>query len=271
MKYYTYIFNIIYTIIRKLMLKEKMMQPLLNIENLTGGYSNKDVLHNVSFDVHRQEIVGLIGLNGAGKSTTIKHIIGLMYTKNGTIEVNGKTLQTDLTEYRKQIGYIPEQPILYEELTLYEHLRLTAMAYDIEEAIFKERLEHLLKAFRMGRYLKWFPVHFSKGMRQKVMIMCAFLIEPSLYIVDEPFVGLDPLGIQSYLEWMEKMKSQGAGILMSTHILATAERYCDRFIILHEGEIQAEGTLVQLREQFNMLDGTLDDIYIHLTKDDKYV
>src|SRR5690625_2145471 len=244
------------------------MQPLLNIKNLVGGYSNKHVLHDVSFCVQREEIVGLIGLNGAGKSTTIKHIIGLMHPKNGFIEVNGKTLQSDLTEYRKEIGYIPEQPILYEELTLYEHLRLTAMAYNLAEDIFNERLEHLLEAFRMQRYLQWFPVHFSKGMRQKVMIMCAFLIEPSLYIVDEPFVGLDPLGIQSYLEWMEKMKAQGAGILISTHILATAERYCDRFIILHEGEIQAEGTLVQLRNQFNMPNGTLDDIYIHLTKEE---
>src|SRR5699024_7107825 len=156
----------------------------------------------------------------------------------------------DITAYRKQIGYIPEQPILYDELTLYEHLRLTAMAYDIEESVFEERLPALLEAFRMQRQLHWFPVHFSKGMRQKVMIMCAFLIEPALYIVDEPFVGLDPLGIQSYIDWMEKMKEAGAGVLMSTHILATAEKYCDRFVIIHEGHIRAQGTINELREEF---------------------
>lgn len=244
------------------------MEPLLQVEDLVGGYSNKTVLHGISFTVEKGEIVGLIGLNGAGKSTTLKHIIGLMEPKSGSVRINGKTLMDHVETYRKQLAFIPEQPILYEELTLYEHLQFTAMAYDIPETTFNERITHLLKAFRMERQLDWFPVHFSKGMRQKVMIMNAFLIEPELYIVDEPFVGLDPLGIQSYLEWMEKMRAQGAGVLMSTHILATAERYCDRFIILHEGKIKADGTMEQLRETFAMPDATLDDIYLQLTKDE---
>ncbi|SES69828.1 ABC-2 type transport system ATP-binding protein [Oceanobacillus limi] len=247
------------------------MEPLLRIDNLVGGYTHKNVLHGISFEVKPKEIVGLIGLNGAGKSTTIKHIIGLMQAKKGSVSINGKTFQDNPNKYRNQLAYIPEMPILYDELTLYEHLRLTAMAYDIPEALFEERLEVLLKEFRMEKKLKWFPVHFSKGMRQKVMIMCAFLIEPPLYIVDEPFVGLDPLGIQSYLQLMEDMKKNGSGILMSTHILATAERYCDRFVILHEGEIRAYGTLEELREQFNMSNATLDDLYVQLTKEDNHV
>lgn len=247
------------------------MEPLLHIENLKGGYTHKNVLHGISFDVQPKEIVGLIGLNGAGKSTTIKHIIGLMQPKSGVVSINGKTLQQDMTGYRSQLAYIPEMPILYDELTLYEHLRLTAMAYEIPEDLFKKRLEKLTKEFRMEKRLQWFPVHFSKGMRQKVMIMCAFLIEPPLYIVDEPFVGLDPLGIQSYLQLMNDMKKSGSGILMSTHILATAERYCDRFIILHEGEIRAIGTLQDLRKQFAMADATLDEMYVQLTKEDGHV
>ncbi|WP_405103300.1 ABC transporter ATP-binding protein [Oceanobacillus sp. FSL H7-0719] len=244
------------------------MESLLHIENLHGGYTHKNVLHGISFDVYPNEIVGLIGLNGAGKSTAIKHIIGLMHPKKGDVIVNGKTFKDDPTAYRNQMAYIPEMPILYDELTLYEHLRLTAMTYGIPEKVFKERLDPLLKEFRMEKKLNWFPVHFSKGMRQKVMIMCAFLIEPPLYIVDEPFVGLDPLGIASYLQLMEEMKQKGSGVLMSTHILATAERYCDRFIILHEGEIRAYGTLTDLRESFNMPDATLDDLYLQLTKEE---
>ncbi|WP_163971330.1 ABC transporter ATP-binding protein [Oceanobacillus halotolerans] len=247
------------------------MKPLLHIEKLHGGYTHKNVLHGISFDVHPKEIVGLIGLNGAGKSTTIKHIIGLMQPKKGTISVNGRSFQDNPESYRNQIAYIPEMPILYDELTLYEHLRLTAMAYDISEDVFKERLDPLLKEFRMEKKLNWFPVHFSKGMRQKVMIMCAFLIEPPLYIVDEPFVGLDPLGIQSYLQLMNEMKENGSGVLMSTHILATAERYCDRFVILHDGEIRAIGTLEELRKEFQMPDATLDDLYVELTKEDSHV
>ena len=103
------------------------------------------------------------------------------------------------------------------------------------------------------------------------MIMNAFLIEPELYIVDEPFVGLDPLGIDSFLNWMQKMRDQGAAVLMSTHILATAEQYCDRFIILHEGKIRADGTMAQLQEQFNMPNASLHDLYIELTKDERHV
>ncbi|WP_428909383.1 ABC transporter ATP-binding protein [Niallia sp. Krafla_26] len=244
---------------------------LLEIKNITGGYTRNPVLKDVSFSVNKGELVGLIGLNGAGKSTTIKHIIGLMEPHKGEITINERTIEQDREMYRKQFTFVPETPVLYEELTLQEHLRLTAMAYGMDEAVYKERIQTLLKEFRMEKRLKWFPAHFSKGMKQKVMIMCAFLVQPSLYIVDEPFVGLDPLGIQSLLDLMEKMKESGAGILMSTHILATAERYCDRFIILHEGKVKAQGTMDELRQDFRMPNATLDDLYIRLTKEEDHV
>ncbi|ENQ3105651.1 ABC-2 type transport system ATP-binding protein [Bacillus sp. 491mf] len=244
------------------------MEQLLRVENVTGGYTKRPVLQNISFSVKKGELVGLIGLNGAGKSTTIKHIIGLMEPKQGHITINGKTLKDDMTAYRSSFSFIPETPVLYEELTLEEHLKLTAMAYGIDEKEYDKRVDKLLKEFRMKNRMKWFPSHFSKGMKQKVMIMSAFLVEPSLYIVDEPFVGLDPLAIQSLLQMMDQMKKSGAGILMSTHILATAERYCDSFIILHQGEIRAQGTLKQLQSEFNMPGATLDDIYIALTKEE---
>ncbi|MFD2657704.1 ABC transporter ATP-binding protein [Gracilibacillus thailandensis] len=247
------------------------MEPLLHIKDLEGGYTHKNVLHGISFDVKPNEIVGLIGLNGAGKSTTIKHVIGLMQAKKGTVSIKGKTFQEEPESYRQHFSYIPEMPVLYDELTLEEHLRLTAKAYDIPEEVYQARVTPLLKEFRLDKKLKLFPIHFSKGMRQKVMIMCAFLVEPDLYIVDEPFVGLDPLGIQSYLQLMNQMKKQGAGVLMSTHILATAERYCDRFVILHDGTIRAKGTLEELRKSFDRPQATLDDLYIQLTKEaDQY-
>lgn len=249
----------------------RFVESLLHIDNLHGGYTHKNVLHGISLNVFPNEIVGLIGLNGAGKSTTIKHIIGLMQAKKGIVSINGKTFRENPMSYRNQMAYIPEMPILYDELTLHEHLKLTAMAYDIPEDVFEKRIPPLLKEFRMEKRIKWFPVHFSKGMRQKVMIMCAFLIEPPLYIVDEPFVGLDPLGIKSYLQLMDTMKDNGSGVLMSTHVLDTAERNCDRFVILHEGKIRATGSLESLREEFNMPSATLDDLYVQLTKEDSHV
>ncbi|WP_018662349.1 ABC transporter ATP-binding protein [Heyndrickxia acidiproducens] len=241
---------------------------LLEVNHLTGGYTKKPVIQNITFTVDPGQLIGLIGLNGAGKSTTIKHIIGLMEPKKGQIIMNGKELKSGPDEYRKQFSYIPETPILYDELTLDEHLKLTAMAYGVDEKTYAERVTPLLKAFRLHKKLGWFPANFSKGMKQKVMIMCAFLVEPRLYIIDEPFVGLDPLGIQSLLDLINQMKKKGAGILMSTHILATAERYCDGFIILHNGKIRAKGTLAQLQAEFHMPGATLDDLYIQLTKED---
>ncbi|MDR7076692.1 ABC-2 type transport system ATP-binding protein [Neobacillus niacini] len=244
---------------------------LLSIESLTGGYTRNPVLKDISFEVNERELVGLIGLNGAGKSTTIKHVIGLMEPHRGTVKINGCSINEDKEVYRKMFTFVPETPVLYEELTLEEHLTLTAMAYGLDKTTYETRIEKLLAEFRMEKRLKWFPAHFSKGMKQKVMIMCAFLVQPSLYIVDEPFVGLDPLGIQSLLDLMKKMKDNGAGILMSTHILTTAEKYCDRFVILHEGKVRAKGTLDELRKQFSMPAASLDDLYIQLTKEENYV
>ncbi|EGC8430832.1 TPA: ABC transporter ATP-binding protein [Listeria monocytogenes] len=242
---------------------------LVEVEHLTGGYTKRPVIKDISFAIEEKQIVGLIGLNGAGKSTTIKHITGLMHPKQGTIKINGHQLVEDTETYRKQFSYIPETPVLYEELTLKEHLELTGMAYGISEEELQARMKPLLKEFRLEKKLNWFPAHFSKGMKQKVMIMSAFLIEPKLYIIDEPFVGLDPLGIQSLLNWMDEMRSKGASILMSTHILATAEKYCDTFIIIHQGEIRAEGTLKDLQTNFEMPGASLDEIYIQLTKEEE--
>ncbi|MBE9388369.1 ABC transporter ATP-binding protein [Vagococcus salmoninarum] len=240
----------------------------LEINNLTGGYGHIPVLKDVNFSVNSGEIVGLIGLNGAGKSTTIKNIIGLLTPQQGSILIEGESLRSHPETYRKKIGYIPETPALYEELTLKEHIEITAMAYDIplEEAY--RRADALLKTFRLENKLDWFPAHFSKGMKQKVMVLCAFLIEPSLYIIDEPFLGLDPLAIHALLELMDQMRQDGAAILMSTHILATAEKYCDRFVVLHEGKVRAIGTIADLRQEFNLPDSSLDEIYIALTAEE---
>jgi ABC-2 type transport system ATP-binding protein len=242
------------------------MNKLLQIEHVSGGYTQKPVLHDVSFSVKAGEIVALIGLNGAGKSTTIKHILGLLKPHSGTITINGSTIDQAPERYRSMYSYIPESPVYYEELTLWEHLKMTAMVYGLKEEVFEHDAPLLLEAFRMTRHKDRFPHQFSKGMKQKLMIMMAFLVKPPLYIIDEPLLGLDPLGIRTLLQRLVACKEEGAGILMSTHILATAERYCDRFVILHEGRVKAKGTLETLREESNMKNASLDDIYLHLTE-----
>ena len=175
----------------------------LEVEHLTGGYSQLPVLKDVSFNVQSGELVGLIGLNGAGKSTTINHVIGLLRPFSGSIILNGQNLQENAAAYKRQIAYVPETPILYDELTLKEHLELTMLAYGLDRDLTWQKAHQLLKIFRLDNKLDWFPANFSKGMKQKVMIVSAFMTDAKLFIVDEPFYGLDPLAVHDLLNLIE--------------------------------------------------------------------
>jgi len=239
----------------------------LKVENIVGGYSQVPVLKDVSFNVNDGELVGLIGLNGAGKSTTINHIIGLLSPFKGRISINGVSITDDSEKYKSQIAYIPETPILYDELTLKEHLELTITAYGLDKEKAWEKANHLLEIFRLDNKLEWFPANFSKGMKQKVMITCAFMTEAKLFIIDEPFYGLDPIAVHDLLMEIENVKNNGAAVLMSTHVLDTAEKYCDKFVLLANGQVKANGTLDELRALNDGKDQTLDDIYLSLAKD----
>lgn len=241
------------------------MKPILKVDGLYGGYfPHKPVLKDVTFSVAPGEMVGLIGLNGAGKSTTIKHILGLLKPQKGEIRINGSTLSESPETYRSSFAYVPETPELYEELTIREHLELTARAYDISRTDWQARSEKLLQTFNMTEKVNSFSGHLSKGMKQKVMIMNALLTEPPLYIIDEPFLGLDPLGIRSLLDLMVELKQQGASFLISSHILSTIERYCERFIVLHQGVIAAQGELPAIITAAGLAEGSLEDAFCRL-------
>ncbi|KPN79579.1 putative sulfate-transporting ATPase [Apilactobacillus kunkeei] len=240
----------------------------LQVDNLVGGYSRIPVLKDVSFDVKDGELVGLIGLNGAGKSTTINHIIGLLKPFSGSIKINEIAMQDDIEKYKKQIAYIPEFPVLYKELTLREHIETTIKAYDLDEHAAWEDANRMLKMFRLENKLEWFPVNFSKGMRQKVMILCAFITNAKLFVIDEPFLGLDPVAVNDLLNLIEEQKKKGSSILMSTHVLDTAERFCDRFVLIHNGQIRTEGNIQKLQEEFGSKDSSLNDIYLTLAKEE---
>ncbi|MGX0346562.1 ABC-2 type transport system ATP-binding protein [Staphylococcus cohnii] len=238
----------------------------VKVEHLTGGYGKRPVIKDINFELKKGEIVGLIGLNGAGKSTTIKHMLGLLTPMEGQLTISDINIKKDVETYRRKLSYIPEAPVIYDELTLQEHINMTAMAYNIDKEEAMKRANPLLKTFRLENELDIFPSHFSKGMKQKVMIICAFIVDPELYIIDEPFLGLDPLGIQSMLDLMVEKKEENRTVLMSTHISATAEKYCDRFLIMDKGQIVAFGNIDELREQTGLNGKTLDEIYIYVTQ-----
>lgn len=199
-----------------------------------AGYTiNEPIIQNVQFSISAGEIVGLIGGNGAGKSTTIQSILQVLPYFEGEIT---------LTSY----GYVPERPLLYEHFTLREHLQFLIDEYPNESLW--EKAQQLLSLFQIEKRLDDLPIYFSKGMQQKVMLVLAFLIERPYYILDEPFMGLDPRATRELLSLIEERKNRGAGFLLCTHQLEMAERICDRFLLMHEGNLQAQGTLLELRQ-----------------------
>ncbi|MGM8215482.1 ABC transporter ATP-binding protein [Bacillaceae bacterium W0354] len=225
---------------------------VLRVQIEHGGYSEKEpIIEGIDFSVHSGELVGLLGPNGAGKSTTIKSIIGTLEHVEGEV----------VYDRDRRYAYIPEQPIFYEELTLWEHIQFTASVCGLSENEMVERVEPLLKTFRLDDVRHHLPTTFSKGMQQKLMIILAFLAQPQLYIVDEPFVGLDPKATNDFLRLLKRERERGAGVLMSTHMLDTAERICERFVLIINGGVIAKGTLDEIRNEHALGDKNLYDCF----------
>ncbi|SFI48725.1 ABC-2 type transport system ATP-binding protein [Paenibacillus sp. UNC496MF] len=231
---------------------------VLEVDIRKAGYaSDADIIRDITFAVEKGELVGLIGPNGAGKSTTIKALLGLLRRVDGDVRLGGE---------QGRYAYVPEQPVLYEYMTLWEHLQLAASAYELDEATFLARAERMLERFRLTGERHKLPTGFSKGMQQKMMLIIGFLLEPDVYVVDEPFVGLDPRATRDFLELLQDERRRGAGVLMCTHVLDTAERICDRIILLNGGSVVAQGSLAEVREQAGCpADAPLTDCFYALT------
>lgn len=243
---------------------------VLKIEHLTGGYTGIPVIKDINLEIQPGEALGIIGLNGAGKSTTIKHILGLLRPQKGKIVLNSVELVKQPTEFKRQVAYIPEVPVLYEELTLKEHLELTMMSYQLDEEKAWKRANELLKMFRLDDKLDWMPIYFSKGMKQKVMIVTAFLADTDLLVIDEPFTGLDPLAVANLIDLIKKAVAQKKMILMSTHILADAEQAISNYAVLNNGKIEVIGSLPDIRKHYGLKESdSFDKIYQILNEEQK--
>ncbi|MCG9968929.1 ABC transporter ATP-binding protein [Pelotomaculum terephthalicicum JT] len=226
---------------------------ILQVQIKHAGYaSNKKAVENINFSLKKGELAGLIGPNGAGKSTTIKAILGLLPEMEGEVKPAGQ---------KARYAYIPENPVFYDELTLWEHLELAAAAYGMAECEFLAESGKLLEIFRLQKERHHLPGSFSKGMQQKVMLIIGFLIKADIYIVDEPFIGLDPRATRDFLSLLKEESKRGAGVLMSTHVLDTAEKICDSFVLLADGKLVAQGNLAQIREICRMPGAALFDCF----------
>lgn len=225
---------------------------LLDVNIQSAGYEkDKAIIHNIQFTVGSGELIGLIGPNGAGKSTTIKTILGLLENKVGTINFQSGA----------KYSYIPERPVFYDELTLWEHLDFIAAVEELKDKEYKDKANALLGQYKLAEHAHEFPRTYSKGMQQKAMLILSMITDPDIYIIDEPFIGLDPNAMKLFLQSIEQERERGAGILMSTHVLDTAEKVCDRFLIVNNGLLQAAGTLQDIRKQCNLPEGSLYDCF----------
>lgn len=225
---------------------------LLSVSIEQAGYAEKkQCIENIVFTVEPGELIGLIGSNGAGKSTTIKAILGLLEHINGDI----------MFEAGANYSYIPERPIFYNELTLWEHLDFIAAVEGLDDQVYKKYAEQLLDLYKLTEVAHHFPSTYSKGMQQKAMLILSLIIRPSIYLIDEPFVGLDPDAMKWFLKSIQSERERGAGMIMSTHVLDTAERVCDRFLLVHKGKLAAQGTLAEIQEQCRRPNGSLYDCF----------
>ncbi|MGM9988362.1 MAG: ABC transporter ATP-binding protein [Bacillaceae bacterium] len=213
----------------------------MNIKIRKAGYeSGITIIENIVFSIDEGEMVGLIGTNGAGKSTTIKSIMGTIPWVEGEIFLP------------ETYAYIPEQPIYYEYLTLSEHFDLIFEMKGIKREEVQERLDKLLEEFSLAHVQTHYISAFSKGMKQKAMILFALIQQPELYIVDEPFVGLDAMATIKFIRHLQREQQRGARILLCTHVIDTAEKLCSRFVWIDNGNMLVSGTKEEIQQKFNV-------------------
>lgn len=238
---------------------------LLKVEGLVKRYQEREVLRSITFDIAPGEIVALAGANGAGKSTLVKSILGLLKVQEGRIAIGPMAAEPGSMEARRLIAYVPEQPLLYNDLTAWEHLRYVAMLYGLSQERFAGRVEQLLRALRLWEDRDLDPLQMSKGMKQKLSLTAALLVSPGLLILDEPFSGLDPLAARELRGQILAVKVEGTAVLMATHMLEAAERTCDRFLLLDEGRLVGNGDADSLRLQAGLPLGVpMEEVFAEL-------
>ena len=242
----------------------------LTIEQLSVAYGEHRAVERLSFTVRPGEIYGLIGSNGAGKSSTIKAVVGLVRPSEGRVRVFGFDAVVDGLRAKERLGYVPETSLLYEALTPREFLEFVASVRRLDRNVASERARSYATAFRLEGEFEEPIASLSNGTRQKVLIVAALLHQPPLLVLDEPLNSLDPRSVRIMKELLLRyVASTGRGVLFSTHTMEVAQQLCHRVGILDRGVLRAEGTLEGLRERAAAGDATLEEVFLRLTREDE--
>ncbi|MBN9662799.1 MAG: ABC transporter ATP-binding protein [Acidobacteria bacterium] len=237
---------------------------MLELAGLTKYYRNNAVVEDVSFQVLPGEVTGYLGPNGSGKSTTVKMITGLLEPSAGKVMLDGRDVSEDWTGFKRRLGYVPEEAILYSYLTGLEYLRLIGRLRGLREREVEQRANDLLELFSLHAFRHGAISTYSKGMRQRILISAALMHNPDLLILDEPLSGMDVTSAQLFKHLLDELARQGKMILYISHVLEVVERVCERVVIIYKGRIMANDSVERLRDLMHL--SSLEQIFSELVE-----
>jgi len=235
---------------------------MLEARHLVKRFFGAAVVNDVTFTVGRGEVVGYLGPNGSGKSTTAKMLTGLLEKSAGAVFFEGRDVGIDPIAFRRRLGYVPEEPILYSFQSALEYLELVGRLRELERHLLAKKIGALLELFGLSHAANQDLGSYSKGMKQKVMLIAALLHDPDVLILDEPDSGLDVTATLVLRQLVTTLARRGKAILYSSHVLELVEKACDRVIVIHEGRVVADGTVEALQRLANS--GSLEQVFSQL-------
>src|SRR3954447_13563057 len=237
---------------------------MIEVDGLEKAYGDLTAVQGLSFQVRPREVVGLVGPNGAGKTTTLRCLAGITVPTAGRIRIAGHDLAAEPVAAKQVLAFIPDEPHLFEYLTVEEHLRFVGRLYGVADALV--RIPRMLQELELDGKRAALPGELSRGMRQKLAIACGLLHDPSVLILDEPLTGLDPGGIRRMRETISARAAQGSAIILSSHLLGLVEELCTKLFVLRRGEGVAFGTIDEIIAAHPDLAGrSLEDVFLALT------
>ena len=242
-----------------------MVPPGIEVINLTKNYGQVMAVDSLSFTVDEGRILGLVGPNGAGKTTTLRAVAGVHPPSDGQVRICGIDLRLDPVAAKRRLAFMPDEPRLFDYLTVEEHLQFVARLYQAVD--YRSKLDALLDEFELGDKRKALPTELSRGMKQKLMIACGFIHAPDVLIFDEPLTGLDPLGIRRMKESISVRAKAGASVILSSHLLHLVEELCDSVLVIQRGKRVAYGTIDELKWQIaqGRTDVSLEEAFLRIT------
>ncbi len=240
-------------------------EPIISIKDLRMSYSKgmEEVLKGINLEIYPGQIIGYIGPNGAGKSTTVKIMLGILNSYNGEVKIFGQDISKNSIDYKRKIGYVPETAEIYENLTAYEYLTFLGEVYDMEFEVVNEKAKKLMSLFNIEGSYHSRIASYSKGMKQKLLIIASLIHNPDILFLDEPLSGLDANSVMVLKEILAQLASKGKTIFYSSHIMEIVEKISHRILLLNDGMIVADGTFEELKEKNK--EGSLEGIFNQLT------